>query len=173
MPRAARRRAIWLGINLATAFLASWVIGRFEGTLEQIVALAVLMPIVASMGGVAGTQTLTLMVRGLALGQVGTGNLRALLSKEVLVGALNGVAWAFVVGAVSALWFSDLSLGLVIAGAMAINLLVAALAGVLVPLFLRRMNVDPALAGGVVLTTVTDVVGFLSFLGLATLVLLR
>ena len=173
VPRAARRRAIWLGINLATAFLASWVIGRFEGTLEQIVALAVLMPIVASMGGVAGTQTLTLMVRGLALGQVGTGNLRALLCKEVLVGALNGVAWAFVVGAVSALWFSDLSLGLVIAGAMAINLLVAALAGVLVPLFLRRMNVDPALAGGVVLTTVTDVVGFLSFLGLATLVLLR
>ena len=173
VPRAARRRAIWLGINLATAFLASWVIGRFEGTLERIVALAVLMPIVASMGGVAGTQTLTLMVRGLALGQVGTGNLRALLSKEVLVGALNGVAWAFVVGAVSALWFSDLSLGLVIAGAMAINLLVAALAGVLVPLFLRRMNVDPALAGGVVLTTVTDVVGFLSFLGLATLVLLR
>lgn len=173
VPRAARRRAIWLGINLATAFLASWVIGRFEGALERIVALAVLMPIVASMGGVAGTQTLTLMVRGLALGQVGTGNLRALLSKEVLVGALNGVAWAFVVGAVSALWFSDLSLGLVIAGAMAINLLVAALAGVLVPLFLRRMNVDPALAGGVVLTTVTDVVGFLSFLGLATLVLLR
>ena len=173
VPRAARRRAIWLGINLATAFLASWVIGRFEGTLERIVALAVLMPIVASMGGVAGTQTLTLMVRGLALGQVGTGNLRALLSKEVLVGALNGVAWAFVVGAVSALWFSDLALGLVIAGAMAINLLVAALAGVLVPLFLRRMNVDPALAGGVVLTTVTDVVGFLSFLGLATLVLLR
>ena len=171
--RAARRRAIWLGINLATAFLASWVIGRFEGTLERIVALAVLMSIVASMGGVAGTQTLTLMVRGLALGQVGTGNLRALLSKEVLVGALNGVAWAFVVGAVSALWFSDLALGLVIAGAMAINLLVAALAGVLVPLFLRRMNVDPALAGGVVLTTVTDVVGFLSFLGLATLVLLR
>ena len=112
-------------------------------------------------------------VRKAALGQVGSGNLRALLSKEVLVGALNGVAWAFVVGAVSALWFSDLALGLVIAGAMAINLLVAALAGVLVPLFLRRMNVDPALAGGVVLTTVTDVVGFLSFLGLATLVLLR
>ena len=173
VPRAARRRAVWLGINLATAFLASWVIGRFEGTLEQIVALAVLMPIVASMGGVAGTQTLTLMVRGLALGQVGTGNLRALLSKEVLVGALNGAAWAVVVGAVSALWFADVPLGLVIAGAMAINLLVAALAGVLVPLFLRRMNVDPALAGGVVLTTVTDVVGFLSFLGLATLVLLR
>jgi len=171
--RATRRRALWLGVNLATAFLASWVIGRFEGTLERIVALAVLMPIVASMGGVAGTQTLTLMVRGLATGQVGTGNLRALLTKEVSVGLLNGAAWAIVVGIVSALWFSDAPLGLVIAGAMAINLFVAALAGVLVPLTLRRLNIDPALAGGVVLTTVTDVIGFLSFLGLATLVLLR
>jgi magnesium transporter len=173
VPRAARRRALWLGINLATAFLASWVIGRFEGTLAQIVALAVLMPIVASMGGVAGTQTLTLMVRGLALGQVGSGNLRALLVKEASVGVLNGMAWAVVVGAVAALWFSDMLLGGVIAGAMVINLVVAALAGVLVPLLLRRMRIDPALAGGVVLTTVTDVVGFLSFLGLATLVLLR
>ncbi|MDQ3617369.1 MAG: magnesium transporter [Pseudomonadota bacterium] len=173
VPRAARRRAVWLGINLATAFLASWVIGRFEGTLERIVALAVLMPIVASMGGVAGTQTLTLMVRGLAMGQVGVGNLRALLAKEMLVGLLNGLAWAVVVGVVAALWFNDVALGLVIAGAMVINLIVAAFAGVLVPLTLRRMNIDPALAGGVVLTTVTDVVGFLSFLGLATLVLLR
>ncbi len=173
VPRAARRRALWLGINLATAFLASWVIGRFEATLQQIVALAVLMPIVASMGGVAGTQTLTLMVRGLALGQVGTGNLRALLSKEVQVGVLNGIIWAIVVGVVAALWFQDAPLGLVIAGAMAINLVAAALAGVLVPLTLRRLNVDPALAGGVVLTTFTDVIGFLSFLGLATLVLLR
>lgn len=171
--RAARRRALWLGINLATAFLASWVIGRFAATLEQIVALAVLMPIVASMGGVAGTQTLTLMVRGLALGQVATGNLRALLLKEVSVGLLNGIVWAMVVGVVAALWFGDAPLGLVIAGAMVINLFIAAFAGVLVPLGLRRMNVDPALAGGVVLTTVTDVVGFLSFLGLATLVLLR
>jgi magnesium transporter len=171
--RAARRRALWLGINLATAFLASWVIGRFEATLQQIVALAVLMPIVASMGGVAGTQTLTLMVRGLALGQVGPGNLRALIRKEVLVGLLNGLAWAIVVGVVSALWFRDVPLGAVIAGAMVINLLGAALAGVLVPLTLRRMSVDPALAGGVVLTTFTDVIGFLSFLGLATLVLLR
>ncbi|HEU4813058.1 MAG TPA: magnesium transporter [Xanthomonadaceae bacterium] len=173
VPRAARRRAIWLGINLATAFLASWVIGRFEGTLERIVALAVLMPVVASMGGVAGTQTLTLMVRGLALGQVGRGNLRALLVKEGSVGLLNGLAWSLVVGIVAALWFRDMPLGGVIAAAMMINLVVAALAGVLVPLMLRRMNVDPALAGGVVLTTVTDVVGFLSFLGLATLVLLR
>jgi len=173
VPRAARRRAIWLGINLATAFAASWVIGRFEGTLQQIVALAVLMPIVASMGGVAGTQTLTLVVRGLALGQVARGNLRAVLRKEVLVGLVNGIVWAVVVGVVSALWFGDAPLGLVIAAAMATNLVVAALSGVIVPLTLRRMDIDPALAGGVVLTTVTDVVGFLSFLGLATLVLLR
>src|SRR5690606_37293175 len=114
VPRAARRRAIWLGINLATAFLASWVIGRFEGALERIVALAVLMPIVASMGGVAGTQTLTLMVRGLAMGQVGSGNLRALLAKELSVGLLNGVAWAIVVGVVAAIWFQDIPLGAVI-----------------------------------------------------------
>lgn len=173
VPRAARRRAIWLGINLATAFLASWVIGRFEATLEQIVALAVLMPIVASMGGVAGTQTLTLMVRGLALGQVARGNLRALLNKEVLVGLLNGLVWAVVVGAVSALWFQDFKLGLVIGAAMVINLVAAAMAGVLVPLTLKRMHVDPAMAGGVIVTTFTDVIGFLSFLGLASLVLLR
>ena len=173
VPRAARRRALWLGINLMTAFLASWVIGRFEGALEQVVALAVLMPIVASMGGVAGTQVLTLMVRGLALGQVGVGNLRALLAKEVLVGVLNGAIWAIVVGVVAGLWFQDMKLGLVIALAMLINLINAALAGVLVPLTLRRMNIDPALAGGVVLTTFTDVVGFLSFLGLGTLILLK
>jgi len=168
-----RSRALWLGINLLTALLAAAVISRFEATLEQLVALAVLMPIVASMGGVAGTQTLTLMVRGLALGQVAHGNLRALLSKELRVGLLNGVVWAIVVGIVAALWFQDYKLGLVIGGAMAINLVAAALAGVLVPLTLKRMDVDPALAGGVVLTTVTDVVGFLSFLGLATLVLLK
>ncbi len=149
------------------------MIGRFTGTLEQLVALAVLMPIVASMGGVAGTQTLTLMVRGMALGQVGSGNLRALFSKEALVGFLNGIVWAIVVGVISALWFSDPKLGAVIAAAMAINLVTAALAGVGVPLILRRMNIDPALAGGVVLTTITDVMGFFSFLGLATLVLLR
>jgi magnesium transporter len=172
-PRAARRRTLWLGINLLTAFLASWVIGRFEGTLEHIVALAVLMPIVASMGGVAGTQVLTLMVRGLALGQVGFGNLRALIAKEVTVGLLNGLIWASVVGVVAALWFQDPKLGLVIALAMLLNLLNAALAGVLVPLTLRRMNIDPALAGGVVLTTFTDVIGFLSFLGLGTLILMK
>jgi len=173
VPRATRRRALWLGINLATAFLASWVIGRFEDTLEQVVALAVLMPVVASMGGIAGTQTLTLMVRGLALGQVGASNLRVLLTKEVLVGLFNGAIWALVVGAVAWLWFRDVWLGVVIAAAMTINLFAAALAGVIVPLTLKRMRIDPALAGGVILTTVTDVVGFLSFLGLGTLVLLR
>jgi magnesium transporter len=172
VPRAAKRRALWLGINLLTAFLASWVIGRFEATLQQVVALAILMPIVASMGGVAGTQVLTLMVRGLALGQVGVGNIRALVNKEVLVGLLNGMVWALVVGVICALWFQNLKIGLVIAGAMTINLVAAALAGVLVPITLKRMNIDPALAGGVVLTTFTDVIGFLSFLGLGTLVLL-
>ena len=173
VPRAARRRALWLGINLLTAFLASWVIGRFEATLEQIVALAVLMPIVASMGGIAGTQTLTLMVRGLALGQVGSSNASALLMKELLVGVLNGLMWAIVVGLASWAWFQDPGIGLVIAAAMVINLIAAALAGVLIPLILKRMAIDPALAGGVVLTTVTDVIGFLAFLGLATLVLLH
>jgi magnesium transporter len=172
VPRAAKRRALWLGINLLTAFLASWVIGRFEATLQQVVALAVLMPIVASMGGVAGTQVLTLMVRGLALGQVGVGNIRALVNKEVLVGLLNGVVWAIVVGVICALWFQNLKIGMVIAGAMTINLVAAALAGVLVPITLKRMNIDPALAGGVVLTTFTDVIGFLSFLSLGTLILL-
>ncbi len=170
--RASRRRMIWLGVNLVTAFLAAAVIGRFEATLEEIVALAVLMPIVASMGGVAGTQTLTLMVRGLALGQVGFGNLRALLLKELMVGAVNGTLWAVVVALVTWAWFRDPKISLVIGAAIAINLFVAALAGVLIPLLLKRMRIDPALAGGVVLTTITDVVGFLSFLGLGTALLL-
>jgi len=171
--RSARSRAIWLGINLATAFLASWVIGNFEATLQQVVALAVLMPIVASMGGVAGTQTLTMIVRGIALGQVASGNVRRLLNKELLVAALNGMLWSLVVGVVAALWFSDPMIGVVIAAAMAINLMAAALAGVMIPIMLKRMNIDPALAGGVVLTTVTDCVGFLAFLGLGTVLLLR
>jgi magnesium transporter len=169
--RAARRRAVWLGINLLTAFLASWVIGNFQATLEQVVALAVLMPIVASMGGIAGTQTLTLMVRGLALGQVG-GNVPRLLNKEVLVGVANGLLWALVVGVVSWLWFRDSMIGMVIGAALAINLFFAALSGVLIPVVLKRLDIDPALAGGVILTTVTDCVGFLAFLGLGTLLLL-
>jgi len=172
VPRAAKRRAVWLGINLATAFLAAFVIGRFEHALEKVVALAILMPVVASMGGIAGTQTLTLIVRGLALGQVGATNAMRLLSKELLVGALNGVLWAIVVGVLAGLWFGNWKLSAVIAAAILINLGVAALSGVLIPLLLRRLAIDPAIAGGVVLTTVTDVVGFLVFLGLGTIFLL-
>ena len=172
VPRAARRRALWLGINLATAFLAAFVIGQFEAALEEIVALAILMPIVASMGGVAGTQTLTLIVRGIALGQVGGANAMRLLSKEFLVGGMNGMLWALVVGVAAGLWFGNMMLALVIAAAMLVNLCAAALSGVVIPLVLKRLSIDPAIAGGVVLTTVTDVVGFLAFLGLGTLFLL-
>ena len=168
----ARRRAVWLGINLATAFLASWVIGLFEATIEQIVALAVLMPIVASMGGIAGSQTITLVIRGMALGRVGAANARRLVMKEFAVGALNGVLWAIVVAAVATLWFHDYKIGLIIGAAMIINLVVAALTGAVLPLVIRRMGADPALAGTVILTTITDVVGFLAFLGLATIFLL-
>ncbi len=166
-----RRRAVWLGINLATAFLASWVIGLFEGTIQKVVALAVLMPIVASMGGIAGSQTLTLVIRGLALGHVEESNARWLMLRELAVGALNGLLWAFVVAAIATAWFESLKIGAIIAAAMIINLLVAALSGFGIPLLLRRLGIDPALAGSVVLTTVTDVVGFMAFLGLATVFL--
>jgi magnesium transporter len=168
----ARRRAVWLGINLLTAFLAAWVIGLFEGTLEKVVALAVLMPIVASMGGIAGSQTLTLMIRGLALGHVERGNASLLLWKELGIGALNGLIWALVVAALAIVWFGSWEIGGIIAAAILLNLLCAALAGVAIPLLLRRLGIDPALAGSVILTTVTDVVGFFAFLGLATLLLL-
>ena len=167
----AQRRALWLGINLATAFLAAWVIGRFAATIEQMVALAVLMPIVASMGGIAGSQTLTIVIRGLAVGQLGPANSRALLLKEVAVGLFNGVIWAAVVGLIAGLWFNNRALGLVIATAMIVNLFVAAFFGALIPLWLKKKEIDPALAGGVILTTVTDVIGFLVFLGLASLFL--
>ena len=166
-----RRRTVWLGINLLTALLASWVIGQFDATIEKMVALAVLMPIVASMGGIAGNQTLTLVIRGMALGQIGRANARRLLNKELLVGILNGAMWALVVAAVVIGWFHDYQLGAIIAVAMLVNLFVAAFAGATIPLALKRLGIDPALAGGVVLTTVTDVVGFLAFLGLAALVL--
>jgi magnesium transporter len=168
----ARRRGVWLGVNLATAFLAAWVVGLFERTIQNIVALAVLMPIVASMGGVAATQTLTLIVRGLALGQVERTNARWLLTKEVAVALLNGLAWATVVATVAYLWFRNAKIAAVIFAAMIVNLCAAALAGVVVPLVLKRLRVDPAVAGGVVVTTVTDVVGFASLLGLGTWVLL-
>ncbi len=168
----AQRRALWLGINLLTAFLASWVIRQFEHTLDQIVALAVLMPIVASMGGIAGTQTLTLAIRGIALGQLSAQNSRWLLIKELAVGTINSMIWAVVVGVIVWFWFHDGDIALLIAVAMTINLIFAALAGAVLPLLLERLGIDPALAGGVLLTTVTDVVGFLAFLGLATWFLL-
>lgn len=173
VPRAFRRRVVWLGVNLCTAFLAASVVGRFEGTIEQIVALAVLMPIVAGMGGNAGTQVLTLMVRGLALGQIGSSNSRTLLWKEIRVALINGLTLGTLLGLIVWVWYRDVPLSLVIASALTINLSSAALGGVLVPLTLKRMGFDPALAGGVILTTITDVMGFLSFLGLATLILLR
>lgn len=165
----ARRRALWLGINLLTAFLASAVINLFEDTIAKVVALAVLMPIVASMGGIAGTQTLTLVIRGIALGHIGRANLGYLLNREFLVACLNGLLLAGVVAAAAATVFQDLLLGGVIAVAMVVNLLVAGVAGSLLPSVLRAMKIDPALAGGVVLTTITDVAGFFVFLGLATL----
>lgn len=162
------KRAIWLGVNLMTALLASWVIGWFEATIDKIVALAVLMPIVASMGGIAGSQTLTLVIRGIALGHLSQSNTRLLLLKEVAVGALNGLLWATIVAAVAYFWFGDYFIGGIIAAALIINLLAATLAGVLIPLSLKRIGIDPALAGSVLLTTVTDVIGFMAFLGLAT-----
>ena len=166
--RTAPRRAMWLGLNLLTAILASSAISLFEATLEKVVALAILMPIVASMGGVAGSQTLTVVIRGMALGQIERDNLKWLLSKEFAVGALNGMLWAAVMGAIVSAWFDDWTLALVIAAAMAINLVAAAVAGTLLPVMLRSLKIDPALAGSVILTTVTDIVGFVSFLGLAT-----
>jgi len=170
--RAFRGRFLWLSINLATAFLASSVVGRFEATLAEIVALAVLMPIVAGMGGNAGTQVIALMVRGIALGQVSVTHLPALVWKELRIALMNGVLLGLVVAGVTLWWFENTALAVVIFAAMVINLAGAALAGVLVPLGLRRFNIDPAVAGAVILTTVTDVVGFGVFLGLASLFLL-
>ncbi len=167
----ARHRGVWLGINLLTAFLASWVIGLFEQTIEKAVALAVLMPIVASMGGIAGSQTLTLVIRGIAVGKIGETNAYKLLARELAVGLLNGMLWALVVAAITVMWFGDYQIGAIIAIAIVANLAIAALAGVLIPMMMRRFGADPALGGSVLLTTVTDVVGFMAFLGLATLLL--
>jgi magnesium transporter len=164
----ARRRSVWLAANLGTAFLAANVVGLFEATIEKVVALAVLMPIVASMGGIAGSQTLVLIIRGLALGHVEQTNARWLLRREIAVGLLNGLVVATLVGLAAGLWFREWTIGLIIFAALMINLFAAALAGVGVPLFLKRMGIDPAIAGGVILTTVTDVVGFASLLGLGT-----
>jgi magnesium transporter len=167
--KTSRRRAVWLGVNLFTAFLAATVISQFSETIDEVVALAVLMTIVASMGGVAGNQTLTLVIRSIAMGQIGKTNARWLLNRELKVALLNGILWSLVAAVTAAIWFSDITLGYIFAGAMIINLVTAALAGALLPLFLKSMNIDPALAGGVALTTITDVVGFMSFLGLAAI----
>ena len=162
----AQRRMLWLGINLVTAFLAASVVKSFEGTIEKVAALAALMPIVASMGGIAGTQTVTLLIRGLALGQVQWANARWLLFKEIAVAGFNGIIWAVVVGAVTVFWFGTWKIAGVIAAAMLINLLAAAIVGVVVPLTLRRFAIDPALSAGVILTTFTDCIGFATLLGL-------
>jgi magnesium transporter len=166
-----RRRLVWLGINLITAFLAAAVVKTFEGTIEKVAALAALMPIVASMGGIAGTQTVTLIIRGLALGQVQWSNARWLLFKEIAVGSLNGLLWALVVGLVTVFWFGTWQIAAIIAAAMLINLLAAAAVGVLVPLALRRFEIDPALSAGVIITTFTDCIGFATLLGLGALFL--
>ncbi|MCK5663155.1 MAG: magnesium transporter, partial [Thiotrichaceae bacterium] len=153
-------RALWLGVNLGTAFLASYVIGLFEATLEQMVALAILMPVVASMGGIAGSQTLTIVIRGMALDQITNTNILWLLKKELAVGLLNGVIWSIVLAIITILWFSNITLGLIIGSALLINLCFAAFAGVLIPIFLKYLSIDPALAAGVTLTTITDIIGF-------------
>jgi len=167
--KTSRRRAVWLGINLITALAASAVIGMFDATIQKVVALAVLMPIVASMGGIAGSQVLTLVIRGQALGHLSGSNFRWLFNREIIVAAINGVLWAAVIAVITYIWFRDPSIALIIAAAIVINLMVAAVSGAALPLILKARGIDPALAGSVVLTTVTDVVGFLSFLGLATL----
>ena len=164
--KSARRRALWLGVNLVTAFVAASVVDLFQTTLDRIVLLAVLMPVVPSMGGVAGSQSLVVITRAMALGQVDRNNAERILSKELMVGLLNGMAWSVVVAFLTYAWFGDWRIGAVIAAAMVINMAVAAIAGFSVPLLLKRLRIDPALAGGVVLTTITDVVGYLSFLGL-------
>ncbi|MEM5530665.1 magnesium transporter [Gammaproteobacteria bacterium AS21] len=166
--KTSKRRAVWLGINLITAFIASSVIGIFEETIAKVVALAVLMPIVASMGGIAGSQTLTLIIRAQALDQVEKANTAWLIKRELVVGALNGILWSIVVAGVAVLWFQDYTIGLIIGMAIIINLIVGTFSGVLLPILLKTRGIDPALAGGVLLTTITDVVGFLAFLGLAT-----
>ena len=168
----AKRRSVWLGVNLATAFVAAGVAGLFESTLDRVVMLAILMPVVPSMGGIAGSQTLILITRGIALGQVESSNARWLLGKEFGVGLINGLTWACVVAVVTMWWFQTWRIGLVIAIALAINLVCAAVAGFTIPLTLKKLNIDPALAGGVVLSTITDVVGLAAFLGFGALLLL-
>lgn len=166
-----KSRSIWLGVNLITAFIAVFFIGLFEATLKDTIALAILMPVVASMGGIAGTQTLILATRGIATGRVTASNLKVLMNKEVAIGFLNGVLWALVIGLATYLWFAEIKISVVIALAVIANLIFAAFSGALLPSLLTRMKIDPALAGGVILTTITDVIGFVAFLGLASLMI--
>jgi magnesium transporter len=170
--QSAGRRALWLGVNLFTAFVAAGVVKQFATALDTIVLLAVLMPVVPSMGGVAGTQSLTIITRAIALGQINKDNAAWILRKELMVGFLNGIGWALIVSMFTYLWFGQWTIGAIIGAAMIINLFVAALAGFSIPLILKRLNIDPALGGGVVLTTVTDVIGYSAFLGLGAAFLL-
>jgi len=163
-----KRRTLWLGANFLTALLAAAAIGLFEATIEKVVALAILMPIVASMGGIAGSQSLALVIRAQALDQIGSSNSKLLIYKESAIGLLNGIIWSGVVAGIVYLWFNSIFLGGVIAAALMINLIVGAISGVSLPLILEKLDIDPALAGGVILTTITDVVGFVSLLGIAT-----
>ena len=165
--KTARRRALWLGVNLMTAVFASVVIYLFQDTIDQVVYIAVLMPIVANMDGVTGTQTLTLVIRGMALGHISLSNSRWLLARELGIAALNGTLWALVISLVVYFWYGDLLLSYIIAAAMLINQVIAAMAGAYLPLFLKRMNIYPALPGSVASTTVTDSVGLFTFLGRA------
>jgi len=169
---ATKNRAVWLGLNLITAFIAASFIDIFKDTIAEVVTLAVLMPIVASMGGVAATQTLTIMVRGMALGQIGRTNILWLIKRETLVGLGNGILWAIVVGLIASWWFQDTLIAQIIAFAMILNLLVGVLSGVFIPLLLKSINLDPGVGGTVIVTTITDVAGFVSFLGLATIFLI-
>jgi len=170
--QSARRRWVWLGVNLITALLAAVVLYSFQPTLDEMVELAILFPVVMSMCGIAGTQTLTLMIRGMATGQVSAGNSMAILRKELSVGILNGIVFSIIVAAIAYYWYGNPGLGIVMGIAIIVNLVAGALAGALIPVILKRMSIDPALAGGVVLTTVTDVIGIFAFIGLASYLLL-
>jgi magnesium transporter len=169
--QSSKRRSVWLGVNLITVFIAVFFIGLFEATLQEKIALAILMPVVASMGGIAGTQTLILVTRGIATGRVTSSNLKVLMNKEVAIGFLNGVVWSVVIALATYFWFEDVMLSLVIALAVIVNLIFAAFSGAFLPSLLIKFKIDPALAGGVILTTITDVIGFVAFLGLASLVI--
>ena len=169
--KSARRRSVWLGMNVLAALAAASVSNMFEATLAQMASIAVLMTIVPSMGGVAGNQTVALVIRGLAVGHIGDSNQKELLLKEAGIGLLNGILWASIIGGIVMVWKGDIMLGAIISAAMLVNLTVAGIAGVTIPLILKKMNIDPALAGGMALTTITDIIGLFAFLGLATVLM--